>query len=91
MRVVLFGVFAFIALMLAGSGIFAVVSQSVTERTSEFGVRLAVGATPWRVLRTVLARELKLIGVALATGTVGTIAMTARRVSTTRRRSWRST
>lgn len=72
----LFGAFALIALLLAGSGIFAVVSQSVTQRTSEFGVRLALGATPWHVLRTVLARELKLIAVALATGTVGTIAMT---------------
>jgi predicted permease len=72
----LFGAFASIALLLAASGIFAVVSQSVTQRTSEFGVRLALGATPWRVLRTVLARELKLIAVALAAGTVGTIAMT---------------
>ncbi len=72
----LFGAFALIALLLAGSGIFAVVSQSVTQRTAEFGVRLALGATPWRVLRTVLTRELKLIGVALATGTLGTIAMT---------------
>jgi putative ABC transport system permease protein len=72
----LFGGFALIALLLAGSGIFAVVSQSVAQRTAEFGVRLALGATPWRVLRTVLARELQLIGAALATGTVGTIAMT---------------
>jgi hypothetical protein len=72
----LFGVFALIALLLAGSGIFAVVSQSVTQRTAEFGVRLALGATPWRVLRTVLARELKLIAAALATGALGTVAMT---------------
>jgi predicted permease len=72
----LFGGFALIALLLAGSGIFAVVSQSVTQRTPEFGVRLALGATPWCVLRTVLGRELKLIVAALATGTIGTIAMT---------------
>jgi ABC-type antimicrobial peptide transport system permease subunit len=72
----LFGAFALIALLLAGSGIFAVVSQSVTQRTPEFGVRLALGATPWRVLRTVLGRELKLIAAALATGTIGTVAMT---------------
>jgi predicted permease len=72
----LFGAFALIALLLAGSGIFAVVSQSVAQRTSEFGVRLALGATPWRVLRTVLGRELKLIAAALATGTIGTVAMT---------------
>jgi predicted permease len=72
----LFGAFALIALLLAGSGIFAVVSQSVTQRTPEFGVRLALGATPWRVLRTVLSREMKLIVAALATGTIGTVAMT---------------
>lgn len=72
----LFGAFALIALVLAGSGIFAVVSQSVTQRTPEFGVRLALGATPWRVLRTVLSRELKLIAAALAAGTIGTVAMT---------------
>lgn len=72
----LFGGFALIALLLAASGIFAVVSQSVTQRTPEFGVRLALGATPWRVLGTVLGRELKLIAAALATGTIGTIAMT---------------
>ncbi len=72
----LFGAFALIALLLAGSGIFAVVSQSVTQRSAEFGVRLALGATPGRVLRAVLSRELKLILAALATGTIGTIAMT---------------
>jgi hypothetical protein len=72
----LFGAFALIALLLAGSGIFAVVSQSVAQRTPEFGVRLALGATPWRVLRTVLSREMKLIAAALATGTIGTVAMT---------------
>jgi ABC-type antimicrobial peptide transport system permease subunit len=72
----LFGAFALVALLLAGSGIFAVVSQSVAQRTPEFGVRLALGATPWRVLRTVLGRETKLIAAALATGTIGTVAMT---------------
>jgi ABC-type antimicrobial peptide transport system permease subunit len=72
----LFGALAFIALLLAASGIFAVVSQSVSQRTPEFGVRLALGATPLRLLRTVLTRELKLIAAALATGTLGTVAMT---------------
>jgi len=71
----LFGAFALIALLLAASGIFAVVSQSVTQRTAEFGVRLALGATGWRVLATVLTRELKLLVAALATGTLGTFAM----------------
>jgi len=72
----LFGGFALIALLLAGSGIFAIVSQSVAQRTAEFGVRLALGATPWRVLGAVLARESKLLVAALATGALGTVAMT---------------
>lgn len=71
----LFGGFALLALLLAASGIFAVVSQSVAQRTSEFGVRLALGATPRRVLWTVLGRELKLIAAALATGTVVTMTL----------------
>jgi len=72
----LFAGFALIALLLAASGIFAIVSQSVAQRTAEFGVRLALGATPWRVLGTVLARESKLLVAALGTGTLGTVAMT---------------
>jgi ABC-type antimicrobial peptide transport system permease subunit len=70
-----FAAFSVVALLLAGSGIYAVVSQSVTERTSEFGVRLALGATRGRVLRMVLAREFRLIAAALAAGSIGTVAL----------------
>jgi len=64
-----FGVFCLIALLLASSGIFGVISQSVAQRTREFGIRLSLGATPHRVLRMVLVREGKLIATALACGT----------------------
>ena len=59
------GGFALIALLLAATGVFGVVSQSVAQRTREFGIRLAIGATPRGVLGLVLAREMKLIAAAL--------------------------
>jgi putative ABC transport system permease protein len=67
------GGFALIALLLAGTGVFSVISQSVAQRTREFGIRMAVGATPRGVLGLVLARETKLIGAALATGAAFTL------------------
>ncbi|HET7697136.1 MAG TPA: ABC transporter permease [Vicinamibacterales bacterium] len=68
--------FAILTLILAASGVFAVVNQSVAQRTREFGIRLAVGATPARVLRMVLAREAKLIAAAIGTGLVFAMAGT---------------
>jgi putative ABC transport system permease protein len=72
----LFAGFGLIAMLLAGSGIFGVVSQSVAQRTTEFGVRMAMGASSGRVLRMVLAREAKLIAAAVATGTIATVLVT---------------
>jgi putative ABC transport system permease protein len=70
------GTFAILTLMLAASGVFAVVSQSVAQRTREFGIRLAVGASPAHVMRMVLARETKLIGAAIACGVIFALALT---------------
>jgi ABC-type antimicrobial peptide transport system permease subunit len=70
------GGFGLIALLLAASGVFGVISQSVAQRTREFGIRMALGATPRGVLRLVLARETKLIGAALATGALFTLGLT---------------
>ena len=69
-------VFGLIALGLAASGIFAVLSQSVSQRTLEFGVRMAMGATPRDVLLMVIRREAKLIVAALVTGAAGTVLVT---------------
>ena len=70
------GVFGLIALGLAASGIFAVLSQSVSQRTVEFGVRMAMGATPREVLLMVIRREAKLIVAAVVTGAAGTVLVT---------------
>jgi putative ABC transport system permease protein len=69
----LIGAFGLVALGLAASGIFGVLSQSISQRTTEFGVRMAVGASSGDVLWMVIMREAKLIVAAIATGAAGTI------------------
>ena len=58
--------FALIALVVAAVGIHGVVASTVTRRTAEIGIRVALGATPGAVVRTVLGRT----GLAVAAGTV---------------------
>jgi predicted permease len=72
----LVGALCVIALVLASSGVFAVVSQSVAQRTREFGIRLALGAAPRRVLTMVVARETKLIAAAIGAGAAFTFGLT---------------
>ena len=65
----LLGVFAGLALLLAGVGIYGVMSYAVNRRTQEIGVRIALGAAPWSVVRLVVGKAivLGLIGVLLGT------------------------
>jgi putative ABC transport system permease protein len=72
----LLGVFAAVALLLAAIGIFGVISIMVSQRRSEIGVRVALGAAPDSILRMVIGNAFRLIGLGLVIGLVSAFALT---------------
>jgi ABC-type antimicrobial peptide transport system permease subunit len=64
----IFAIFALIAVILASIGLYGVIAQSVSQRTHEVGVRLALGATRSEVLRLFLRQGLVTIAAGLAIG-----------------------
>jgi putative ABC transport system permease protein len=67
----LLGGFSFLALALAAVGVYAVMAYSVSRRTREIGIRIALGARPRDVLRLILQRGAKLAIAGSVIGVVG--------------------
>jgi putative ABC transport system permease protein len=72
----LLAIFAGIALALAAIGLYGVLSFSVSRRSHEIGVRMALGAQSGSIFRLVLAEALKLVGIGVAIGLAGAAGLT---------------
>jgi len=77
LSVILLGVFAGVAVLLASVGIYGVMSFLVVQRTQEIGVRMALGAQRSDVMKLILGRSLKLISAGAAIGLVVTLMSTS--------------
>jgi putative ABC transport system permease protein len=75
LNLVLFGLFAALALVLAAVGLYGVVAYAAAQRRQEFGVRMALGAQPSDVLRLVLGQGFKLVLTGIAIGTLAALAL----------------
>ncbi len=72
----LLGVFAVVALLLAGVGIYGVMSYSFSQRTHEVGIRIALGAQRLDILRMALGEGMRIVVIGLASGLAAAVIMT---------------
>jgi predicted permease len=73
---ILLGIFAALALLLASVGIYGVISYLVGQRTQEIGIRVALGARRWDVLRLVLSHSVKMAVLGVLIGVAASLALT---------------
>ena len=76
LTMLLTGLFAALALLLAGVGLYGLIAYSVARRSHEFGVRMAIGAQRWDILRGVLTDGLLLWAMGALTGLAGAWVLT---------------
>jgi len=72
----LIGVFAAIAGVLAGVGLYGVLATTVRQRTSEIGVRMALGAEPGRIFQLVVGEGFRLSAIGIAIGLIAAFGLT---------------
>ncbi len=76
LRTILLAIFAGIAVLLAAVGIYGVLSYSVSQRTHEMAIRLALGASPGNLMKLVIGKAMLIVLVGLALGVVAALALT---------------
>ena len=74
LTMVLLGAFAVLALVLASVGLYGVMALTVTQRTRELGIRMALGAERTNIFKLVLSQGMSLIAIGIGIGLIGAIA-----------------